>query len=140
MRIFLSIALLLSLAAVLGEAPAPTQSQSGSADYETAFRAVTFLRIINTVEVRHRAEPRGYADFDELVRSGELQTIQKKLFPKLDLQLSLESDKEPLPGYEMRFILSGDAKSYSVLMRDKENQDSFYTDESGLNYKAKPIQ
>ena len=40
----------------------------------------------------------------------------------------------------MHFTLDGDGQTYSVALTDKSTYDSFFTDERGLIYEAKPIQ
>jgi hypothetical protein len=39
----------------------------------------------------------------------------------------------------MHFTVDGEGRSYSIALNDKPNDDSFFTDERGIIYEAKPM-
>ena len=114
--------------------------QGGSVD-QRKYGAVTLIRVINTAEMEYRASKKHFADYVELRDSGALDTAGKRFGNAWSaLPFDRKAVSEPLPGYEMHFTVDGTGKSYSVSLGDKSNYDSFFTDERGLIYEAKPIQ
>ena len=109
--------------------------------HERKYAAVTLLRVINTAEMEHQAKQKHFGSFAELLDSGSLEAAGKRFG---DAWRALAFDRkaiaEPLAGYAMHFTVDGEGKSYSVSLSDKSNYESFFTDERGLIFEAKPLQ
>lgn len=115
------------------------QNKAGSdtnVSHETKAKAVNFLRLVNTTELMfHRTG--GFADFDELKKKGELESVAKKFFPN-DPTLATDG-ADPLPGWTFKFTMSKDQKNYQMAVRYKGMKSCaplFYTDEGGVIYQS----
>ena len=112
--------------------------QKDSADERLA--AVTLLRAINTAEMAARNDQKRFVGFAELLDSGALDSAGKHYGNAWSkLQLDRTAGGQPLPGWEMHFTVDGNGKSYSLALSEKSSHDSFFTDERGLIYEAKPL-
>jgi hypothetical protein len=117
-----------------------SQTQQRSTQ-ERRYGAVTLLRVINTAEMEHQAKQKHFGSFAELVESGSLDVAGKRFGDAWSsLAIDRKAVSEPLAGYAMHFIVDAVGQSYSVSLTDKSNYDSFFTDERGLIYEAKPLQ
>ena len=103
--------------------------------------AVTLLRVINTAEAIHKVKHNRFGSLSELAESGSLDAAGER-YGRAWKPLAFDKNAvaERLPGYAMHFTLDGDGQTYSVALTDKSTYDSFFTDERGLIYEAKPIQ
>jgi hypothetical protein len=117
-----------------------SQSQ-GSSSQDRGYGAVTLLRVINTAEMEHQMKQKHFGTFAELVESGSLDVAGKRFGDAWStLSFDRKATSEPLAGYGIHFIVDAAGKSYSVSLTDKTNYSSFFTDERGLIYEAKPLQ
>ncbi len=103
--------------------------------------AVNLVRLINTAEVEPQGQQGRFVSFAELVRSGTLKSAGRH-FPQLDLdRMNLQSEKEVLPGWELRLVVAGDGHSYKLSLIEKEDRCrfGFFSDEVGIIYHGKAI-
>jgi hypothetical protein len=119
---------------------AHSQSQ-GSSSQDRQYGAVTLLRVINTAEMEHQMKQKHFGTFAELLESGSLDAAGKRFGDAWSaLSFDRKATSEPLGGYVMHFTVDAAGKSYSVSLTNKSDYSSFFTDERGLIYEAKPIQ
>jgi hypothetical protein len=119
---------------------AHSQSQ-GNSSQDRKYGAVTLLRVINTAEMEHQRKQKHFATFAELVESGSLDVAGKGFGGAWNaLIFDRKATSEPLSGYAMHFTVDAAGKTYSVSLTDKSDYSSFFTDERGLIFEAKPIQ
>jgi hypothetical protein len=97
--------------------------------------------VINTAEMEHQMKQKHFGAFAELVQSGSLDAAGKRFGDAWStLSFDRKATSEPLPGYAMHFTVDAAGKTYSVSLTDKSDYSSFFTDERGLLYEAKPLQ
>jgi hypothetical protein len=119
---------------------AHSQSQASSSQ-DRKYGAVTLLRVINTAEMEHQMKQKRFGAFAELVQSGSLDAAGKRFGDAWSaVSLDRKATSEPLSGYAMHFTVDAAGKTYSVSLTDKSDYSSFFTDERGLIYEAKPLQ
>jgi hypothetical protein len=119
---------------------ARSQTQ-GRSSQDRRSGAVTLLRVINTAEMEQQMKQRHFGTFAELVESGSLDAAGKRFGNTWSaLSFDRKATSEPLAGYAMHFTLDAAGKAYSVSLTDKSDDSSFFTDERGLIYEAKPLQ
>src|SRR4051812_42176855 len=105
-KLLLLIGMFCGLAVSQEQSPSNSQQDTSK---QIKFRAVQFLRLLNTTEINlHKRGP--FLEFDDLKNNGELATISKKFFPGQEI-ISLEGS-DILPGYLVRFNLSKDKMQY----------------------------
>jgi hypothetical protein len=103
--------------------------------------AVTLLRVINTAEMEHQMKQKHFGTFAELLESGSLDAAGKRFGDAWSaLSFDRKATSDPLSGYGMHFTVDAAGKTYSVSLTDKSDDSSFFTDERGLIYEAKPLQ
>ncbi|HKV61606.1 MAG TPA: hypothetical protein VJO16_06820 [Candidatus Acidoferrum sp.] len=82
-----------------------------------------------------------FGTFTELVESGSLDAAGKRFGSAWSaLAFDRKAVSEPLFGYAMHFTVDAAGRNYSVALTDKSDNVSFFTDERGLIYEAKPLQ
>jgi hypothetical protein len=119
---------------------AHSQSQ-GSSSQDRKYGAVTLLRVINTAEMEHQMKQKHFGTFTELVDSGSLDAAGKRFGDAWSaVSFDRKAVSEPLSGYAMHFTVDAAGKNYSVSLADKSDNSSFFTDERGLIYEARPLQ
>jgi hypothetical protein len=134
------ISLVLLLISTGAARRADSQSQASSSG-DKRYGAVTLLRVINTAEMEYQTKQRHFGTFAELVESGTLDTAGKRFGNAWSaLLFNRKATSEPLPGYTLHFTVDAVGKAYSVSLTDISNDSSFFTDERGLIYEAKPLQ
>jgi hypothetical protein len=103
--------------------------------------AVNLVRLINTAEVEPQSQLGRYVSFAELVRSGALKRAAQH-FPQLDFdRMNLQSERDVLPGWELRLVVAGDGHSYKLSLIEREGRCrlGFFSDEVGIIYHGKAI-
>lgn len=118
------------------------RSQSeGRSIQSRKYGAVTLLRVINTAEMEHQTKQKRFGTFTELVELGSLDAAGERYGHTWKaLSFDRQATAEPLDEYAMHFTVDAAGKMYSVSLTDKSDYSSFFTDERGLIYEAKPIQ
>jgi len=100
-------------------------------------RAVDVLRIINTAEYDYRRDHGSFAVWPELYASGAIGKVQKQV--NQWTALSITAGQQVIPGYFLNLLVSRDAASYLVSLREAGTNDcgySVFSDESGLIYQG----
>ena len=131
---FLSLTLLVSVVALQSQQREPV----AKADRKTA---ITLVRLINTAELEPKFQRARYESFSDLLQSGALKNTQRH-FPQLAVEeLNLQSERDVLPGWELRLVVSGDGNSYKLSLIEKEDRCKFgfFSDEVGIIYHGKAI-
>ncbi len=103
-------------------------------------RAVDVLRIINTAEYDYRRDHGSFAVWPELYASGAIGTVQKKV--NQGAALSITAGPQVIPSYFLNLLVSRDAASYLVSLREAGTNDcgySVFSDERGLIYQGTVI-
>ncbi len=119
---------------------AHAQSQESSSQ-DRRYGAVTLLRVINTAEMEYQMKQKHFGSFADLLESGSLEAAGKRFGDAWSaIAFDRKAVSEPLAGYAMHFTVDATGKTYSVLLTNKSNYDSFFTDEGGLIFQGKPLQ
>ena len=145
-RIMLSSALVLALStssATFAQKPACLHQEGSEAQAERARReeALQATRLINTVTAQNqRFGSKRYLAWSEIADSGALATLRSDGGPMGQLVRKIRwGTPEPLPGWNMHFVTSGDA--YAFRLRDVRDPCGFayLSDESGVIWEGQPI-
>ena len=124
-----------------GAASLADSQPQASSNGDRKYGAVTLLRVINTAEMAYQAKQKHFGTFAELVESGGLDAAGKRFGDAWSaLSFNGKATSEPLPGYTLHFTVDAVGKAYSVSLTNAPNDSSFFTDERGLIYEAKPLQ
>jgi hypothetical protein len=119
---------------------ADSQSQASSSG-DKKYGAVTLLRVINTAEMEYQTKQKHFGTLSELVESCTLDSAGRRFGNAWSaLSYSRKATSEHLPGYTLHFTVDAVGKAYSVSLTDISNDSSFFKDERGLIYEAKPLQ
>ena len=112
------------------------QTESSVEHWEAVFMA----RLINTAEAQYKFTNGRYADYNTLLHSGQLKETdghEFKVSPR-----NLESETDPLPGYRLRLLISTDASSYQLSIREKTADcgSGLLSDETGVIFEGHPVE
>ena len=103
--------------------------------------AVDALRIINAAEYEYRRDYGSFAVWPRLYASGTVARVQKEANRWTSLPIA--GGSEIIPGYFLKLVVSRDADSYSVSLREGGSNDcgvSVFSDETGLIYQGTAIE
>ncbi len=102
---------------------------------------VIAFRVMNTAQVQFYRTNNRYANLSELLSSPALKKASVDMPAAGNEQVTFGSD-DPLPGYDLRLLVTGDGKSYSLIATKKEGDCRHVgatTDERGLIYLIEPM-
>jgi hypothetical protein len=120
-----------------------------SASQEERTKAVNFVRLVNTAELRYKTgtnqganDAHGrYASWEELYESGVLKAVQAQWALVKGIQFS--RGPEAIPGHRLDLLVSSDGALYSLALHDTKEGDSLFSvfsDQSGLIFLGSPLQ
>jgi hypothetical protein len=102
--------------------------------------ALSAARFINTVEVNHRRRQGAYLPFGELGKSSVVSDLNKKgSLYQVFQTMSFDSDKDVVPGFELRFTLGRDSYSFRLTDRNDPCGFSYFSDPRGVIYEGQAI-
>ena len=99
--------------------------------------AVDLLRAINTAEIAYRTQSRGsFGDWSDISATQQFKNALERLShaePALK-NANLASPDSLLPGWKLRLVLSGDRKSYAVMVINTADECSYalISDQEGV--------
>jgi hypothetical protein len=101
-------------------------------DFSPRARAIRALRLLNTIENRHRQINGSYLTLEESMRSDIAEYLVARL-PIVDLNPAVVAlTGELLDGFSTSFHLSGDRSDYTVILSDISSERSYKTDRTGV--------
>jgi hypothetical protein len=115
------------------ESSPQNKTESSVQNWEAGMMA----RLINSAEAQYRFTNGRYASYSTLLRSGQLKETSSTRFTVVPGDLQSEAD--PLPGYEVRLLVSPDGGAYQLSILDKKACGTdLFTDESGVVFEGRP--
>lgn len=108
------------------------QTESSAEKWEIGMMA----GLINTAEAQYKFAHGIYADYATLLHSGQLKETGGREFTLLPR--SLQSETTPLPGYQLRLLISQDGSSYqlSIQQRTADCATGLFSDETGIIFEG----
>src|SRR5207248_11136745 len=104
---------------------------------------ISLLNLIGAAESAYFQGQSRYADFEELVRSGQIQesSEQRPEYSKIMARSNLRSDLPLLGDFKLTLTVSPNSDGYHVylIQQGKECGAGWFTDESGAVYGGKEV-
>ncbi len=97
---------------------------------------VNVVRLINTAEAEYKHTHGGYAAWPELYSSGLIAKDQKRWQQFSNLELA--EGPEVVPGWTLAMLVSGDAQSYELSLRNLQDRCEFslFSDQRALIFRG----
>ena len=115
---------------------------------KTQSSLLSAVRTINTAEVTYKfqvSKTKSYASLDSLMRSEAMQRLLQEDLKKMpgDFQRLQNSADDPLPGFDVKLILSADGQHYSLSVLKKKGGDCSFvglsSSDTGIIYRTMAI-
>ena len=108
------------------------QTESSAEKWEIEMMA----GLINTAEAQYKFVHGIYANYATLLHSGQLKETGGREFTLLPR--SLQSETNPLPGYQLRLLISQDGSSYQLSIRERtaDCATGLFSDETGIIFEG----
>lgn len=117
-------------------------TETCTAAHEVRRPVVTSFRVLNTAQVQfYRANGR-YANISELLKSPETKNASEMIAAAGNDRTALGTPDDPLPGYNLRFIVAPDGKTYAMTATKKDGPCRLIgatTDDRGIIYLIEPL-
>jgi len=132
------VGLLLTLvisALVLPAQPKLTPEQKG-----VLLQTVNLVLLLNDAQEIARTKQGHFMPFAELVKSGALEEASHGPYARIYGKLDLKRDTEPLAGFELGMVVSGDGSAYKLMLAQKIKCGRvFFSDERKQIYFGHPL-
>jgi hypothetical protein len=113
------------LAIALPAQPKLTPEQKGM-----LLQNVNLVLLLNDAEESARSKQGRYLPFAELVKSGALEAAARGPYARIYSKLDVKQELEPLPGFELGIVVSGDGSAYKLSLAQKAKCGKvFFSDE-----------
>ena len=109
-------------------------SSNTSTEQQDKRDAVQTVRMINTAEMSYARKQGRFATYQELVSAG---LVDKSMLPQAN-----DSTQEPLSGFHLKLVVSGDGKAYelSLVQKTGSSRWGLFSSDEGLIYQGQPLQ
>src|SRR5690348_3960068 len=120
----ISIASALACAALVFAQEIPRQRdlsrpQAVETSRDSRMTGIMAVRLINTAESRYKYRHGTYATWEELLRSGEIDSLEKPATPFQGLHLS--AGPEVTSGWMLSLVTAANGQSYELSLRDRKS-------------------
>jgi hypothetical protein len=95
---------------------------------------VTAVRILNTAEIRYRAEHKKFGTLDELLASTALNVSTAR-----NQDVTFQPNTDVVPGFELRVTTDGTKYNISVLDKTDPCKYTVFSTDMGIIYQGYPI-
>jgi hypothetical protein len=113
-----------------------SRPQAVETSRDSRMTGIMAVRLINTAESRYKYRHGTYATWDELLRSGEIDSLEKPATPFQGLHLS--AGPEVTSGWMLSLVTAANGQSYELSLRNTPDPCafSFFSDQRGLIYQG----